>query len=888
MARPVDLRCEYLPDPLGVGVYDPRLSFRLDDARPGAAQRAYRILAAGSREALDAERGELWDSGRVASSRTAQIAYTGSPLASRQRVFWKVQSFDAADEPTAWSEPARFEMGLLERADWSAVWIATPLRGTPLTSAVVPLLRREFRIDAPIESARLYASALGLYRIELNGARVGDAELAPGWTDYRRRVRYRAYDVTPLLRRGENALGAWLGDGWYCGFVGLSEREGYGERPALLAQLELRLRDGTELFVATDQGWRWHGSPILQSDLFMGEVYDARQEQAGFSSPGFDASGWQPVEVLAEPRIALDWSPSPPIRALRELAPIGPPRERAEPLRGRRLIFDLGQNLVGRVRLRIRGGRGSTVTLRHAEMLDAKGELYTENLRDALQTDRFTLRGDPEGELYEPRFTFHGFRYVELAGRLRPEDVLELCAVVLHTDLPETGAFTCSDARIERLQQNILWSQRGNFLDVPTDCPQRSERLGWTGDAQVFVKTAAFNMEVAPFFAKWLVDLADAQAEDGRVPPVAPVSTSSRLARMDGGPAWADAMVICPWTIYRCYDDRRVLEERYPNMVAFLAELERRFPHGIRSDPAIDPWGGFGDWLAHDGRGLGDPRVGGTPPEVIGTAFFSYSARLLAEIARVLGRDADSARHAALSARVRRAFRERFVTAQGRVAGETQTGYVLALHFGLLEGEEERKTAGDALVRDIEARGDRLSTGFVGTPYLLHVLTAIGRLDLAYRLLFQTRWPSWLYPVTQGATTIWERWDGWTEQRGFQDPAMNSFNHYAYGAVGEWLYETVAGLALDPDPAPERNAYRSALIRPGPPLGERFEGPPPLTHAGARLDTLHGPLESAWRLDGGRFTLEVTIPPNCRARIELPDHRRLEVAAGHHRFECRR
>jgi alpha-L-rhamnosidase len=882
---PIDLRCEYLEEPLGIGVPDPRLSFRLDDDRPDAAQSAYRILAAASRESLEAGRGELWDTGRVESSRTTQLFYAGAPLPSRQRVFWRVQSFDRAGEPSPWSAVASFEMGLLERTDWSARWIGTPVHGTAQTSAPVPLLRRPFRVERPVAKARLYCTALGLYRIELNGRRIGDAELSPGWTDYRKRVRVQVYDLGSQLLEGENVLGAWLGDGWYCGFAGLSEREGYGDRPKLLAQLEVELDDGSTLRVVTDRGFRFGRSPILESDLFMGEVYDARQEQRGFSTPGFDDSGWQPVEEFEEPEIALDWSPVPPIRATERLAPVAPPVERRGDLGGRRLIYDLGQNLVGRVRLRVRGRPGATVTLRHAEALDGKGELYTENLREARQTDRYTLRGDPEGELYEPSFTFHGFRYVELSGRIRAEDVMELSAVVLHSDLRPTGAFACSDPRIERLQRNIVWSQRGNFLDVPTDCPQRNERLGWTGDAQVFAKTAAFNLEVAPFLAKWLVDLSDAQAADGRVPPVAPVVPNSPLLRMDGGPAWADAIVICPWTLYRCYGDLRVLEERYPNMVAFVGDLERRFPQGIRSDPALDPWGGFGDWLAHDNRGYGDPRLGGTPRELIGTAFFAHSAGLLSAIARALGREHDAARHADLAARVRRAFRERFVTAQGRVAGETQTGYVLALQFDLLQGEE-RKTAGEALVRDLEARGDRLSTGFVGTPYLLHVLTAIGRLDLAYRLLFQTRWPSWLYPVTQGATTIWERWDGWTEERGFQDPAMNSFNHYAYGSVGEWLYETVAGLALDPDPRPERNAYRWLRIRPRPPQGEGFPEPPLLTHASARLDTMHGRSESAWRIEGARFVLEARVPPNCRATVELPDGSAREVGAGLHRYEA--
>ncbi len=881
---PLNLRCEYGSNPLGIGVKRPRLSWLVGDERPGAVQTGYRVLAASERALLDRDEGDLWDTGRVESNRTAQVEYGGAPLTSRQQVFWKVQTLDADGEASAWSAPASFEVGLLESADWSASWIGSPLHGTPRTSAVVPALRTPFSVKGRVAKARLYATALGLYELHLNGGRVGDHELAPGWTDYRVRVRYQVYDVSDRLATGENVLGALLGDGWYCGFVGLAEREQYGISPKLLAQLEITYEDGTRETIATDATWKWHASPILEADLLMGETYDARQEIGAWSVSGYDDSRWTPVEVFADPGIQLVATSEPPVRATQEVRPVARPVESYDVHVGKRFLYDLGQNMVGRLRIRVRGAPGTAITARHAEVLDEQGELYTEILRGARQTDVYTLRGAPEGEVFEPRFTFHGFRYAEISGRIEEENIEEVTGVVLHSDLPVTGEFTCSDERINQLQRNITWSQRGNFVDVPTDCPQRAERLGWTGDAQVFVRTAAFNMDVASFFRKWLADLADSQAEDGRVPPVAPTTDGLLISRLDGGPAWADAMVICPWTIYRCYGDVRILEERYESMVAFVENMERRFPHGVRSDPALDGWGGFGDWLAMDGRGVGDPRFAGTPKDLIGTAFFSHIAGLLSRIARILGRGDDGNRFAELAARVREAFRRRFVTAEGHVAGETQTSYVLALHFDLLNGGE-RKTAAEALVRDIESRGNHLSTGFVGTPYLLCVLTAIGRLDVAYRLLFQTSWPSWLYPVTTGATTIWERWDGWTEEKGFQDPSMNSFNHYAYGAVGEWLYGTVAGLELDPDSSPERNAYRHALIHPRPPIGEGFEDPPLLTHASARLDSIHGRYEAGWRIQGGSFVLDVRVPANCSATVRLPDGRSVEVAAGSQRFE---
>ena len=513
------------------------------------------------------------------------------------------------------------------------------------------------------------------------------------------------------------------------------------------------------------------------------------------------------------------------MRVIDRLVAIGAPSRRTGDFGVRRLIYDFGQNMVGRVRLKIKAPRGTLVQIRHAERLDERGELYTANLRRAAATDLYTCASDGAAEVFEPRFTFHGFQFVEISGAFDESAIEEVTGIVLASALPRIGEFVCDHALLNQLQSNIGWSQRGNSLDVPTDCPQRDERLGWTGDAQVFVRSAAFNLDVAAFFAKWLVDLTDAQSADGIVPPLAPIPPALDVLRRDGGPAWADAIVICPWTIYRCCGDRRILERHYAAMQAFVDNIESRYPALIRGDVAVEAWQGFGDWLATDAATTGDPRSGNTPKDLIGTAFFCYSAKLLARIAGVLGNVSDLEHYEALAQRVRAAFRRRFVTGEGRLVSETQTAYVLVLYFGLLDRVETDQAVA-ALVRDIEARGVHLSTGFVGTPYLLHVLTNHGRLDLAYRLLLTTSPPGWLYPVTQGATTIWERWDGWTEARGFQDPAMNSFNHCAYGAVGEWLYGTVAGLELDPDLAPNRNAYRRARIQPRPPRIEDFPGGP--------------------------------------------------------------
>ena len=880
---PKRLRCEYLENPLGIGACTPRLSWWLDDDRPAEIQTAYHVLAARRAELLEQDVGDLWDSGRVPSSATCQIEYGGGELKSRQRVWWKVRSFDSDGIGSPWSRVAFFEAGLLNPDDWRARWIAAPLMGAKRTPVQVPALRRSFELKERVEAARLYITALGVYDVEINGVRAIDVELAPGWTDYSKRVRYQTYDITRFLRQGENVIGVLLGDGWYCGMLGMSDRQQYGDRPALWAQLDVTSSDGSQLRLSSDELWKWRASPILYADAMLGESVDARQSLGAWSAPGYDLAGWAPVDVLPRPAIALDPTMSPPVKILDRLDPVGEPRQRVERNGRRRLIYDLGQNMVGRVRVRVSAPRGTLLQIRHGERLDDAGELYCANLRGATATDLYTCAGHADGELFEPRFSWHGFQFVEISGHFAPDAVEAVHGIVLGSALAQTGDFQCDHPLLNQLQHNIQWSQRGNFIDVPLDCPQRDERLGWTGDAQVFVRTAAFNFDVAAFFAKWLVDIADAQHADGAVPPVAPLPPALKGMPHDGGPAWSDAIVICPWTMYRCCGDRRILETHVDSMKAFIDNIEARYPNLIRADRDVAQWQGFGDWLATDGGRDMNGRSGATPKDLIGTAFFCYSAKLLARIAGILGDVSGLERYESLAQRVRAAFRRRFVTADGRLVGETQTSYVLALYFGMLD-QQEIEGAVAALVHDIDTHRGHLTTGFVGTPYLLHVLTNHGRVDLAYRLLLNTTPPGWLYPVTQGATTLWERWDGWTEANGFQDPAMNSFNHYAYGAVGEWLYGTLAGLELDPDLAPSRNAYRRVRIQPRPPRAEDFPDGLPIRYAAAALDSVHGRYEVDWEINGGRFVLRVCIPPNCSARVVLPDGATHELVGGRHQF----
>jgi len=856
-ARPLRverLRTEYSDNPLGIDARRPRLSWELRSDRRNVRQSAYHIRAAASARDLQAGTRLLWDSRRVESAESIHREYEGPALQSGQRVYWQVRVWDAGGVASSWSEPAWWEMGLLAPDDWRADWIEPGIPEDPRVSSQPPaMMRREFQVEGPVRSARAYVTALGLYELHLNGRRVGDELLTPGWTSYRSRLQYQTYDVTDLLRGGRNAIGAVLGNGWYRGRVGFRNlRNVYGDRLALLLQLEITYRDGRRVLVTSDHGWKAATGPIRFSEFFDGETYDARLERAGWSEPGFDDRGWTGVGRAAHSKTQLIASMGPPVRRMGEIRPVEILRTPAGDT-----VVDMGQNLVGWVRLRVRGEAGRTVTLRHAEVLDRDGNFYTENLRRARQRVEYTLKGGAE-EIYEPRFTFQGFRYVAVEGypgELTPES---LTGIVVHSDVRPAGELTTSHPPINQLQHNIVWGLKGNFVDVPTDCPQRDERLGWTGDAQVFARTAAFNAEVAPFFARWLKDLAADQYRNGAVPWVIPDVVTQPDMPAAGSAGWADAATIIPWTMYLSYGDRRVLEEQYPSMVRWVEYMRARAgPDRI--------WQGadwhFGDWLAFATTRSDYPGAT-TGKDLIATAFFAHSTAITARAARLLGREAEAGRYEQEAEAVRAAFVTEFVTPEGRVGENTQTAYVLALHFDLLPDPLQAKAAA-RLAAEVRQRG-HLTTGFLGTPYLLHVLTRYGYLDEAYRLLEREEYPSWLYPVTKGATTIWERWDGIKPDGTFQDAGMNSFNHYAYGAVGEWIYRVAAGLEIDP----ESPGYRHVLIQPRP--GGT------LTSVSASHDSMYGRVASSWTKEGDRFELEVEIPPNTRATVRLP-HARLDT-----------
>jgi alpha-L-rhamnosidase len=693
-------------------------------------------------------------------------------------------------------------------------------------------LRKTLKLgDKRVAKARLYITALGLYQMNLNGRRVGDILFAPEWTDYRKRIRYQVHDVTAMLRKGDNVLAGLVGQGWYSGHIGLGGYKHYGQIPALLAQLEVTFADGTVEQVITDDSWKVTASPILSSDFMLGENYDARLEVKGWNELGIDDSSWMKASVREEAPRPLESQVTEPVRKICEIKAI----TLTEPKPGC-WTFDLGQNMVGYVRLKVAAPAGTKLTLRHAEMLNPDGTLYTTNLRSAASIDTYVCKGGGV-EIYQPHFTFHGFRYVEITGLAVKPARDAVTGIVIASDTPRAGEFACSDPRVNQLYSNICWGQRGNYLSIPTDCPQRDERLGWMGDAQVFVRTATYNSDVAAFFTKWLVDVDDAQ-RDGAFTDISPGTGCG-----DGTPAWADAGVICPTTIYHVYGDTRLLGQHYPAMVRWI-EWCRTHSTGLIRDK--DRGGDYGDWLS-----IGSD----TPKDLIGTAYFAYSTRLVARAAQALGKTDDAAKYEQLFQEIKAAFNKKFVATDGRIQGNTQCCYLMALKFGLLS-DELRAKAVQYLVEDITARKDHLSTGFVGVSYLLPVLTQAGQLDTVFKLFLQDTFPSWLFSVKQGATTIWERWDGWTPEKGFQDPGMNSFNHYSLGSCGEWMFASLAGIDTDGP------GFKKLMIRPTPGHG--------ITWVKASYDSINGKIATSWKVVRDTFSLDVTIPPNTTATICIP------------------
>jgi alpha-L-rhamnosidase len=844
-SQPAALRCENLVNPLGLAELQPRFSWEMQSSERAERQTAWQIIVASSPDLLSRDTGDLWDSGKVSNDETTGIEYNGHALQSNERCYWKVRLWDRDGKPSAWSAPASWSMGPLQPGDWKSEWIgydaprqqlSAEKTSSDTNNVVYPpvRLRSTFSVAKKVKQATLYCTALGWFDAHVNGTPVNDTFFDPGWTDYSKRVYYRAYDVTGLIRPGPNALGLELADGWYSGYIGWSrQRNHYGSKPRAQAQLHLEYTDGSQEDIGTGPDWKAATGPVVDADILKGENYDARKEMPGWDTAKFDGRNWAAVDVGAEMSPELQPHPGPPVRVLQEFKA----QAITEPAPGV-YVLNLGQNFAGVPRLKIKGEPGQKITLRFAERLSPDGNVYTANLRSATATDSYICRGGGT-ETWMPRFTFHGFQYIEITRLKHKPEPDTVVGVALSSDTPVAGDFDCDDAMLNRLHQNIYWTQRANFIDIPTDCPQRDERLGWTGDAPIYCRTATLNADAQAFYTKWLVDLDDAQRADGEFPMVAPM----KVAGDDGGPAWADSGVICPWTMYEVYGDRRELARHYPAMCRFIEFCRNR------STPDLLPpakYHCFGDWLNIQAN---------TPANVICTAYFAYSTHLTARAAEVLGKTEDAAKWNTLFEQIKAAFNRAYVNADGVVQGDTQTGYVLALAFDLLDADKAALAAAN-LAKNIEARGGHLSTGFVGTKDLMLVLSKIGRNDLAMRLVHNDTFPSWGFSIKQGATSIWERWDGWTPEKGFQNPSMNSFAHYSFGAVYQWMFENLGGIrAAGP-------AYKHIIIAPV--LDEK------LGHARVSYHSVRGEIESAWERTPTGLTLRVVVPPNTTARVGIP------------------
>jgi alpha-L-rhamnosidase len=837
------LLTENLINPICIDAPNPALSWQITEPGRNVMQTAYEIKVI-SVDPKGSKR-TVWSTGKVASDQSTYIIYNGNSLSSGEKCIWQVKVWDNSGKNSGWSEPASWQMGLLTPADWQAQWITPGFKEDAEQPS--PLFRKEFRSTKKVKYAVAYITAHGLYEAHLNGHRIGDAYLTPGWTSYNKRLQYQAYDVTDLLHEGDNAIGATLGSGWYRGHVGYDPTPNlYGKDVALLLQLHIIYTDGSSENVVSDGTWKSSTGAIRSSEIYNGETIDDRMAQKGWTEPGFNDKGWSGVNVMDFTKNTLIATINGSVKQHETFKPV---RIFKTP-KGEQVI-DFGQNLVGWVKFKVSGKAGDKIVLSHAEVLDKPGDFYTENLRSAKSQDTYILSGNGE-ETFEPHFTWQGFRYVKVEGypgKINPED---FTAITLYSDMAPTGTFTCSNKMINQLQHNIIWGQRGNFLDVPTDCPQRDERLGWTGDAQVFSRTATFNMNVNTFFTKWLKDVAADQYSSGAVPHVIPDVIKRAGQEPGGSTGWADVSTIVPWNIYLVYGDKRVLQNQYNSMKAWVGFMEHHSRNNLWNSGDH-----FGDWLFYSVNDDTDGESAITSKYLIAQCFYAYSTQLLINAANVLGKKEDADYYTALLAKIKKAYLDEYVTPNGLISSDTQTAYVLALQFDMLP-ENLRQQAADRLAANIARYGNHLTTGFLGTPYLCHVLSRFNHTDVAYKLLLQDTYPSWLYPVKMGATTVWERWDGIRPDSTFETPTMNSFNHYSYGAIGDWMYRVVTGI----DTKSDTPGYKHIIIKPHPGGG--------FTFADADYETNYGKVSSHWKVDSTSFNLDVEIPANTTATVYVP------------------
>ena len=873
---PLNLRTEYKDNPV-TDELQPRLSWELRSAIRGQEQTAYQLIVATSPRLLNESSADLWNTGKLKSNETNQIVYKGKALAPRTICYWKVRAWDKNGIPGAWSDVAKWEIGLISKSNWKANWIGNDLnhlgKGKVYNLPPAPFFRKEINLLGQIKKARLYVTALGLYEFYINGKKIGADNFTPGWTDYNKRVYYQVYDVTKNVTSGKNAVGSIISEGWYAGYLGYAlltknpvVKHFYGKVPLLKAEIEVEYTDGRKQIIGTDETWKTSHGPLVEADILNGETYDARLEFNGWNKPGFADKDWKNAELYPdnEDRVMTVY-PGNPVKVYKNLSVV-----KVIPQKDGKYLFDLGQNFAGNVRLRVRGKAGDSIILRYGEMLFPDGRLMTENLRKARATDTYILRGDPQGETYIPKFTYHGFQYVEVAGFQEKPGPDAITGIVLSSATPVTGDFVTDNKMVNQLYHNIVWSQRSNYFEVPTDCPQRDERLGWTGDAQTYVQSATFNNDIAAFFTKWEVDLNDAQRPDQTFPIFAP-APNIRITDTYS-PGWSEAGIICPYTIYKAYGDTRIISRSWPNMTAYMNFLENKssqtylFKEGSFED--ISPKGGFGDWLSVGKK---------TPPDMLATMYYAYIASMMSEMAHAIGSFEDEKKYALVFDKIKTAYRKHYMDSTGRFItnvkvygdgkgyvdgemgfdGHTQTAYANAIYMNILQPEEQEK-AGNWLTELIRGNGGNLSTGFLGVRPLLPALSATGHGDEAYKLLLNTNYPSWGYEVLNGANTVWERWNSYVKGDGFTNNAgMNSFNHYAFGSVNEWLFGNAAGIKV------AQPGFRTFIIK------------PEIASAGvnyvkASYNSVNGQIMSSWLRKGKQLDLNITIPVNTKAELYIP------------------
>jgi len=837
--KPINLLCEYTVNPLGIDVLHPRFSWELRHSERGRTQSAYQILVATTRENLLRDVGDAWDSGKVESCDSVNIEYQGKPLESRKTYYWKVRWWDDKGQVSPYSEIATFETGLLRQNEWKAKWIQGG-----------DLLRTEFSIERKVKRARAYICGLGYYELRINGKKVGDRQLDPGWTDYDKVVLYSTYDITGFLREGKNAVGVMLGNGRYSPDIqstmppeALKFTKVYENAvPKLILQINVEFQDGGEKTIITDEKWKVSKGPIVENDIYNGETYDARLEKEGWDNPRYDDSEWKNAEIAEPPGGRLvSQATFPPIKVVKTIQPVSI----CNPKPGV-YVYDFGQNFTGWVRLTVKGPRGVKVKLRYAELVHPDGTINTEPNREAKATDVYILKGEGT-EVYEPRFTYHGFRYVEVTGFPGTPNINSLQGVVVHTAVEPAGGFSCSNQLINNIHKNIIWGQLSNLMSIPTDCPQRNERMGWMGDAQLTVEEAIYNFNMAGFYTKWILDIKEAQEKDGSVPDVVPPYW--KLYPAD--PAWGTACITIPWYLYLYYGDKRILEENYEVMKGWVDFL------GTKTEGYILKFSKYGDWCPPGYINSPD-----TPGELISTWYYYHDVTILSKIAKILGKTEEAEKYRDLSEKIKEAFNKAFLKddqyAPVRASPfsgliSSQTSNLLPLFLDIVP-EDKREAVFKRLLENIIKMHDcHVGTGIIGTRYLLDTLTKYGRTDIAYKLVSQTTYPSWGYMIKEGATTLWERWEYLT------GGGMNSHNHIMLGSIDAWFYKVLAGINIDPS-AP---GFERIIIKPHV-VGD-------LKYVSASVNTIRGTVSSIWRREGNSLVLEVSLPVNSKGKVYVPD-----------------